>query len=384
MNEYPDHKPEECTITFAGDMLCPAELTECTGGNYEICFEKIAPYLKKADLAVANLETPVAGEDLRYTYEKYRFNTPESYLTAIKSAGISFVSCAMNHCMDRDEIGIDRTLDNCRAAGIETTGIYKTAADRDKISVKIIGGIKVAFVNYTYGTNAFAHRTFLRNGYKVNLLQPEETLEGSIHLLNSPEQIEADVKRIYSDEKEKYAPIVDPYLNRLERDLKEAKKQADFVVMLLHCGGQYNAEVDAYTRFVVGKIKEYGADAIVGLHPHIIQKSEYADGIFTAFCLGNFLATRIDDSGEIDWRYNAVLNMRLSKRADGSIGQKYSFALCYTDDSLGYPVIRNTAEMYAENPTADLKEKILFYASRFAGGVNYNEVKPEYELPFVK
>lgn len=123
--------------------------------------------------------------------------------------------------------------------------------------------------------------------------------------------------------------------------------------------GQYNAEVDAYTRFVVGKIKEYGADAIVGLHPHIIQRSEYADGIFTAFCLGNFLSTRIDDSGEIDWRYNAVLNMRLSKRADGSIGQKYSFALCYTDSSLGYPVIRNTAEMYAENPTADLKEKIL-------------------------
>ena len=225
MNEHHDRKPEECTIAFAGDLLCPAELTECTGGNYEICFEKIAPYLKKADLAVANLETPVAGEDLRYTYEKYRFNTPESYLTAIKSAGILFVSCAMNHCMDRGEIGIDRTLDNCRAAGLETTGMYKTEADRDKISVKNIGGIKVAFVNYTYGTNAFAHRTFLRNGYKVNLLQPEETLDGSIHLLNSPEQIEADVKRIYSDEKEKYAPIVNPYLNRLERDIKEAKNK---------------------------------------------------------------------------------------------------------------------------------------------------------------
>ncbi|MFR6641344.1 MAG: hypothetical protein ACLUSP_08460 [Christensenellales bacterium] len=34
--------------------------------------------------------------------------------------------------------------------------------------------------------------------------------------------------------------------------------------------------------------------------------------------------------------------------------------MCYTDSSLGYPVIRNTAEMYAENPTADLKEKSCF------------------------
>ena len=76
--------------------------------------------------------------------------------------------------------------------------------------------------------------------------------------------------------------------------------------------------------------------------------------------------------------------MRLSKRANGSIGQKYSFALCYTDSSLGYPVIRNTAEMYAENPTDDLKEKILFYASRFAGGANYDEVKSEYDIPFGK
>ena len=371
----------KCTISYTGDMLCPAQLTEKTNGNYDLCFEKIATVLKKSDLAVGNLETPVAGEDLKYTYERYRFNTPCSYLTSAKNAGISLVSCAMNHSMDRDEIGIDRTLDACAAAGVETVGMYKTEADRDKVFVKNVGGIKVAFVNYTYGTNAFAHRTFLKHKYKVNMLQPEETLEGSIHLLNSADEIESDVKRIYFEEKEKYAALVSPYLDRLKRDVENAKANADFVVMLLHCGGQYNPDPDAYTRFIVSKIKEYGADAIIGLHPHIIQKCEYSDGIFTAFCLGNFLSIQIDQNSEIDWRYNAVVDMCLEKRPDGTIKQSYSFTLCYTDESAGYPVIRDTFDMYKENPSEELKENILFYASRFAG-VKYAEVSEKYEIPF--
>ncbi|MFR6641345.1 MAG: hypothetical protein ACLUSP_08470 [Christensenellales bacterium] len=59
MNEHHDRKPEECTITFAGDLLCPAELTECTGGNYEVCFEKIAPYLKKLTLPSLTSKRPL-------------------------------------------------------------------------------------------------------------------------------------------------------------------------------------------------------------------------------------------------------------------------------------------------------------------------------------
>lgn len=176
--------------------------------------------------------------------------------------------------------------------------------------------------------------------------------------------------------------MVNSYLDRLKNDIQTAKAQSDFVVMLLHCGGQYNAEVDAYTRFIADKIRCFGADAIIGLHPHIVQPCEIQSGVFTAYCLGNFLSTPIDDSGKIDWRYNAVLNMQLSKTPDGKIRQRYSFVLCYTDEECGVPIIKNTYDMYRENQSEKLKTEILEYASRFAGGASYETVQTEYEIPF--
>lgn len=82
--------------------------------------------------------------------------------------------------MDRGEQGILNTLENCRELGVDTVGAFKTANERNKIYVKNIGGIKVAFLNYTYGTNAFAHHRYLEHKYMVNLFQPEECKEGSV------------------------------------------------------------------------------------------------------------------------------------------------------------------------------------------------------------
>ena len=95
---------------------------------------------------MGNLETPIAGEGLKYTYERYRFNTPSLYLYAIKNAGFDLLSCAMNHCMDRGEEGIDNTLNNIASAGLEATGIFRTQAECDKPFIKDINGIKISFV----------------------------------------------------------------------------------------------------------------------------------------------------------------------------------------------------------------------------------------------
>ena len=87
---------------------------------------------------------------------------------------------ANNHIMDRGEQGILNTLENCRELGVDTVEAFKTANERDKIYVKNIGSIKVAFLNYTYGTNAFALHRYLEHKYMVNLFQPEECKEGSV------------------------------------------------------------------------------------------------------------------------------------------------------------------------------------------------------------
>lgn len=49
--------------------------------------------------------------------------------------------------------GLSRTIDVLDKADIAHTGTYKTQEERDKILIKYIKGLKVAFINYTYGTN---------------------------------------------------------------------------------------------------------------------------------------------------------------------------------------------------------------------------------------
>ena len=369
-------------ISFTGDIMCSPNMTNIAKGDYSSVFSH-AYKLKNCDYLVGNLETPIAGEEMEFTHERYCFNTPENYLTALKECGFDLLTLANNHCMDRDEQGIINTLKNCLNAGFDTVGIYASAEKRDTLFIKELDGIKVAFINYTYGTNAFAHHRFLKHPYMVNLSQPEETRPGSIHLLNSYEQIGREVESIYTQENN--LEIVKPYLDQLENDIKRAKEEADYVIAVIHNGSQYIREVDPYSLFLADKIKQFGADIIVGHHQHLIQSClTDDDGYFKIFCLGNFMC---DGKIEADDFYfdaplfNAVFHLCIHRRDDNSIEAKKAFSIYTTvKDKAGMPCAIDSYDVYKKRDETYLKEKILRYANWFAGSNRYTEVKEIYEL----
>ena len=365
-------------ILVAGDLLCYPHMTESTNGDLSLCFCKIKDELKNCDFLIGNLETPVAGEELGYTKERYRFNSPESYLKALKECGFDLLTLANNHCMDRDEIGMVNTLNNCKRYGIDTIGVYKSPDDTEKVYVRNINGIKVSFVNYTYGTNAFSHKVYMKNPWHVKLTQPEELLEGSIHLLQPPEKIADDVQRIYRDKSNEYE-IVLPYLENMKKDIEKAKAESDFVVMLLHSGGQYNEFPEEYTKMLTEKIRDYGADIILANHPHIIQSTEYSDGFITVYSYGNFIfSPSSSDVHEIDSTYSALIGLCLDKNADGKVSVKMKFSICKVIDDNGIPKVVNGYDFANENP--DYKEEVIAFANRFAGEKRYDTLEKEYYL----
>ncbi|MCI5971035.1 MAG: CapA family protein [Oscillospiraceae bacterium] len=293
------------------------------------------------------------------------------------------LTLANNHCMDRGEQGILNTVDNCKRYGFDTIGIYKTEKDRNKAFIKELNGIKIAFINYTYGTNAFSHHRFLEHPYMVNLFQPEETKLGSIHLLNDYKQIADDLKRIYYDKSEEY-DLVKPYLEQLEKDIKNAKESADYVIVIAHNGGQYVEPVDPYSIYIAEKIKEFGADIIVGHHQHIIQKSDISDDYTKIYCLGNFFYdNRIvgEDCYFDKPLYDVVFHLSLIKDEQGRVTSKQSFSIYTTmTDERGMPVVVNAADVYSIKPESHLRLDILRYANLFVGEERYKEVQERYEI----
>ena len=373
-------------IIFTGDLMCRPTMTEKTNQKYDIFFEKTKPLFQNAEFTVGNLETPIAGEELKYTYERYSFNTPSTYVKALKRSGFDLLCLANNHIMDRGEQGILNTVSNCREIGIETIGAYRTEDERNKICVKNIDGIKVAFLNYTYGTNAFAHNRYLKHKYMVNLFQPEERNKGSVFLLNSYEQIAKDTDEIYN--KKIGYEYVKPYTEQLKADIRKAKNESDFVVMVMHSGGQYNDIPEAYTENLVKTIRNAGVDLIVGHHPHIIQKSVYKNDVLTAYSLGNFLSTledekdrHIDPSGgaEIDISYSVVLRLILGKNG-GKVKAEYSFDLIKIIEENGLYIPVNTYDLYEKTGDVKLLSDIRFFVNRFAGKDIFDNVKKTYSL----
>lgn len=378
-------------ISFTGDILYnnPMNSWYKTKYSYDYLpmFKKVWTRLPDADYLVGNIETPVAGEENDgYTHSRWCFNTPDEVLDALKKTGFDLLSLANNHAMDRKQAGILATLDACDRAGLDHIGLYRTKEENEKVFVREIGGIKVGFVNVTYGTNAFAHHNFLGENEKhmVKMTQPEETLEGSIHLLNSMEQIEKETNELYRGEQ--VHPIVAPYLERLREDIQRTKAQSDFVVMLLHSGGQHNPEPDAYTRMLTEKIWEYGADIIVGNHPHIIQPSKLEGDRFTAYCLGNIMCSEpaFSKAGHIiDPDFSTVLSLTLEKKKDGSIEKHLSFRLfqiMHDPDRKKAPWVVDTYDQWRKDPYDAYKETILFYANRFMPGRQYTEPMAEYPV----
>jgi poly-gamma-glutamate synthesis protein (capsule biosynthesis protein) len=266
-------------IVFAGDaMQHQAQIDAAMRPNgrydYSACFAEIAPYIKAADYAVVNLETPLGGTP----YTGYPcFSAPDSYLDALVGAGFDMMLTANNHTLDRRDRGLERTLDRLDRCGVAHLGTYRSLAERDSVLplVRDIAGFKVAFLNYTYGTNGIS----LRSNAVVDYIDCKV--------------IAADIRRARN-------------------------AGAEILVACVHWGEEYVLTPNAFQRSLADYLVAQGVDLVIGGHPHVIQHMEMrrnADGhkALVVYSLGNF----ISNMRTRDTRGGAVVHVRLTRDGSG-------------------------------------------------------------------
>jgi poly-gamma-glutamate capsule biosynthesis protein CapA/YwtB (metallophosphatase superfamily) len=269
----------EVTITLTGDLMThvpQVERAKRPDGSYDFTpsFEFVKKYLSAADLTAGNLETTCAGS--KRPYSGYpAFNAPDDFVAALKDAGFDLLCTANNHSMDTEEEGLLRTIDVVKNNGLSYTGTFKTQRDRDSVRIFDLKGLKIAFLNYTYGTNGILPA--------------------------------ADHKYMLN--------IIDTIL--IKNDISSARKSgAELVLVFFHYGQENIAEPNESQKFIVNKSIEYGADLIIGAHPHVVGPTDFfktnhatLDTGFVAYSLGNFVSNQY-------WRYTdagVILNLHLQK-----------------------------------------------------------------------
>lgn len=303
-------------ISFTGDIMCERPLLSASRSDkkydFDFVFHGVKDKLRESDLVVGNLETVFAGEEAGYTNDVYSFNTPDRFVCSMKSAGIDYVSTANNHCLDRGTEGVIRTLDLLDQYGIKHFGTYRSKEERTSYELLELGGKKIALIAYTYGTNVVENGIVFKEDeeFYVNVLKSQEREWLKFKkTLNTPgirSKLSRYIRKVTTLEQRmrikkklgmlKNLPKSDDlleddiyprYLERLKSDIEKARCEADYVIVCLHSGGLFNVKVGAYTEYIVDLIVRAGADAIVGNHPHVVQK--FVDkGCLVAYSLGNF------------------------------------------------------------------------------------------------
>ena len=280
--------PITFTMTALGDSLChntqywDAYNKETGEYDFSYVYENISNYTQSSDITIGSLETTFAGEDKGYSNYP-TFNTPDSLATALKNIGVDVISLAGNHALDYGYTGLCRTIDIFDNLGISHLGTYKTAEEQEKILIKDVKGVKIAFINYTYGTNGIPVPT--GKEYCVNLI--DKTL--------------------------------------INKQIQQAKKQnVDIIVACMHWGTEYRTTANSEQEELANYLFENGVDIILGNHPHVLEPMEkrtitLADGtekeVFVVYALGNFTA---DQRDEIT-RDSAILNLTITKNPDDKI-----------------------------------------------------------------
>ena len=307
-------------IAAAGDVNVSDRIVNSGGLNYDYTsvFMDVAHMLADADLAVVNLEGNICGAP----YGTGTASAPQGLVEALDKAGVDLVQLANSYSINKGISGLKQTINGVRAAGMEPLGAYEdeSAFRAGKgYTICVVDGIKVAFVAFTKGMDGMA----LPGGSEncVNLLY--EDYASAYQNINY----------------EGISAILDA----------AAKENPDVTVAMLHWGSEYNDTISPSQEKIVKYLQENGVDAIIGTHPHYVQKMEFDQeaGTFVAYSLGDLLS----DGERSGTQYSVILNLEITKDMRSGEVQisDYYYVPIYTVAEKGEPlrVVRIAESLFA-------------------------------------
>lgn len=222
--------------------------------DYNSFYANIKSDISAADIAVINQETMLGGAE--FEYKGYPcFNTPWEVGEAAINAGFDIFTCATNHSLDVGFSGIEQEhkfFEN--HPEVVSVGTNVTEEDYNSVTYYTKNDIKFAILNYTYGTNDIPLPQ--NKPWCVNMMDKD----------------------------------------KITRDVKLARENADVVIVFPHWGTENSTSVSSYQQEYTKLFSDLGVDIVIGTHPHVLQPVEWVENPNTGkkmlvyYSLGNFIS----------------------------------------------------------------------------------------------
>ncbi|MCR5463177.1 MAG: CapA family protein [Bacteroidales bacterium] len=333
------HLPDTATILVMGDvMMHTDQITNAKradgGYDFSTYLEHIKYMVSESDLAIANMEFTLAGQP----YSGYPcFSAPDGYEDYVASCGVDVFLTANNHILDKGKVGIERTLG--RYSQMEEEGLVKHTGCSDSPEddlkrfplIMAVRGIRVALVNFTYGTNL---------------------------------KIDSGFPKVHRTDKSEIADAI--------RRAREAG--AEFVIALPHWGTEYALNHSSSQEKLADWLVEQGCDAVVGAHPHVVQDWERVASMSGSrpkaapviYSLGNIVSNMSATNTQV----GLITKLMIVTDEDGNkrlLKPKFIFTWCTRPGSL--------TDSYATIPVRDFISKRSLWKNK----ADYDNMIRSYE-----
>ena len=317
-----DEKEPEISLVMVGDILLHTPVAESgkreEGYDFSAIFAEMKEDISEADLALVNQEVILGGEELGVSGYP-TFNAPYELGDALVDAGFDVILHATNHTLDKGKQGVLNCLSFWQEQypEIAVLGIHDSQEDQNQIYVYEQEGIRIAILNYTYGTNGIPLPQDMP--YIVDMLEKE----------------------------------------RVASDIRRAEEMADFVIVCPHWGTEYVLNVTKEQQDWAELFVENGADLILGTHPHVIEPVEWIgeEEALAYYSLGNFVNwTSSSGDGIANRMVGGMAQVTIGLDAMGeAVIKSYNVEplVCHLEQGFGgvtvYPLSEYTEELAEQN-----------------------------------
>lgn len=272
-------------LAAGGDLNITDNVINSAGSDrsFQNAFMDVLPLLSNADLTVLNFEGNFYGEP----YGSESRSAPASLAKALSSAGVDILQLANSCSVSGGIAGLVSTIDTVEHSGLIPLGAYRNPDEAKKekgYTLVEVQGVRIAFVAFTKGMDGMA----LPAGS-----------EGCINLL-------------YKDYDSTYQQVDTEGITKVMKNVNAASP--DLIVAMVHWGSEFNDSISKTQTQIKTLLQETGVDAIIGTHPHYVQKLEFdkESGAFVAYSLGDFFG----DATRAGSEYSIILDLEITKNHD--------------------------------------------------------------------
>lgn len=305
-------KHASLTLGCAGDLLYAEPLAH----SKDLLFENVADLLFDQTVSYANFESPVTGQELKQEVISDKESPTEccsreqfDILKGYKDQRFTVLHTANNHMFDMAAEGVDTTLKALSDEGILAVGSNRTPDEFGRGTSLTRDGIKLGFASATFSLNG--------------------------RVMPAGEAYRINVANMLSKSAE-------PELDLLKRQIDDCKaKGCDFIIASVHWGFEFEFFPRRRQVEIAHRLVEWGADAVIAHHPHVIQPVEY----YRTRRDPQRVAAIAYSLGSLTWAFSAphlvlsaILNLTLAK------GRLAGEDRTYIETARATPVFRSAVE----------------------------------------